>query len=107
LVGRGKQNHCLPRIIEGIPIFNKTNNWYTAVFKLGIGTSIAKQYFPNSNNTVIRWFDEIIAYFDNRTTSGGVEGINNKLKLIKCSAYGFRNFENFRVRCLLSWHFNC
>jgi len=88
-------------------IFNKTNDWYTAVFKLGIWLSKAKQYFPNSNNTVIRWFDEIIAYFDNRTTSGGVEGINNKLKLIKRSAYGFRNFENFRVRCLLSWHFNC
>ena len=88
-------------------IFNQTNNWYTAVFKLGIWLSKAKQYFPNSNNTVIRWFDEIIAYFDNRTTSGGVEGINNKLKLIKRSAYGFRNFENFRVRCLLSWHFNC
>ncbi|MBD2309495.1 transposase [Chroococcidiopsis sp. FACHB-1243] len=31
----------------------------------------------------------------------------NKLKLIKRSAYGFRNFENFRVRCLLNWHFNC
>jgi transposase len=27
------------------------------------------------------------------TTSGVVEGINNKLKLIKRSAYGFRNFE--------------
>ncbi|MBW4456760.1 MAG: transposase, partial [Nostoc indistinguendum CM1-VF10] len=32
---------------------------------------------------------------------------NNKLKLIKRSAYGFRNFENFRIRCLLNWHFNC
>ncbi|MGF1935775.1 MAG: transposase, partial [Nostoc sp. ChiQUE02] len=41
-----------------------------------------------------------------RTTSGAVEGINNKLKLIKRSAYGFRNFNNFRVRCLLNWHFN-
>jgi len=41
--------------------------------------------------------DEIIAYFDNRTTNGVVEGINNKLKLIKRSAYGFRNFDNFRL----------
>ncbi|MFE1748100.1 transposase, partial [Coleofasciculus sp. H7-2] len=32
---------------------------------------------------------------------------NNKLKLIKRSAYGFRNLENFRIRCLLNWHFNC
>ncbi|WP_422394229.1 ISL3 family transposase [Nostoc flagelliforme] len=87
-------------------IFNKTNDWYTGVFKLGMWLSRAKKYFPNSNNTIIRWFDEIIAYFDNGTTSGKVEGINNKLKLIKRSGYGFRNFENFRVRCLLNWHLN-
>ncbi|MGJ5674496.1 MAG: ISL3 family transposase [Nostochopsis sp.] len=87
-------------------VFNKTNDWYTAVFKLGIWLSKAKKHFPNSNNTFIRWFDEIVAYFDHRTTSGAVEGINNKLKLIKRSAYGFRNFNNFRVRCLLNWHFN-
>ncbi|MBD2421790.1 ISL3 family transposase [Anabaena cylindrica FACHB-243] len=85
-------------------IFNQTHDWYTGVFKLGIWLSKAKKYFPNSNNTIIRWFDEIIAYFDNRTTSGAVEGINNKLKLIKRSSYGFRNFENFRIRCLLNWH---
>ncbi|MHC5819168.1 MAG: transposase, partial [Nostoc sp.] len=28
------------------------------------------------------------------------------IKLIKRSGYGFRNFDNFRVRCLLNWHFN-
>jgi transposase len=68
--------------------------------------SKAKKCFPKSNNTIIRWFYEIIAYFDNRTNSGAVEGINNKNKLIKRSGYGFRNFDNFRVRCLLNWHFN-
>lgn len=31
----------------------------------------------------MRWLDEIIAYFDNRITSGVVEGINNKLKTDK------------------------
>ena len=86
-------------------IFNNTNDWYTGVFKLGMWLSRAKKYFPNSNNTIIRWYQEIIAYFDNRTTSGTVEGINNKLKLIKRSGYGFKNFENFRIRCLLNWHF--
>jgi transposase len=86
-------------------IFNNTNDWYTGVFKLGMWLSRAKKYFPNSNNTIIRWCQEIIAYFDNRTTSGTVEGINNKLKLIKRSGYGFKNFESFRIRCLLNWHF--
>lgn len=85
-------------------IFNQTHDWYTGVFKLGMWLATAKKYFPKSNNTIIRWFDEIIADFDNRTTSGAVEGINHKLKLIKRSSYGFRNFENFRVRCLLNWH---
>lgn len=42
-------------------IFNNTNDWYTGVFKLGMWLSRAKEYFPNSNNTIIRWFDEIIA----------------------------------------------
>lgn len=88
-------------------IFEQTNNWLVGLFKLGRWLSEAKKYFPDSQNTIIRWLDEIIAYFDYKTTSGVVEGINNKLKLIKRSAYGFRNFENFRVRCLLSWQFNC
>ena len=71
-----------------IKIFNQTNNWYTGVFKMGIWLGQAKKYFPSSNNTIIRWFDNIIGYFDNKTTSGVVEGINNKLKLIKRSGYG-------------------
>ena len=100
-----KEMHELKEKIR--KIFNQTNDWYTGVFKLGMWLSIAKKYFPNSNNTIIRWLDEIISYFDNRTTSGVVEGVNNKLKLIKRSGYGFRNFDNFRVRCLLNWHFTC
>ncbi|MBD2742750.1 ISL3 family transposase [Coleofasciculus sp. FACHB-1120] len=88
-------------------IFKQSENWLTGLLKLGIWLASAKKYFPSSQKTIIRWLDEIIAYFDNKTTSGVVEGINNKLKLIKRSAYSFRNFENYRIRCLLSWHINC
>ncbi|WP_372380558.1 transposase [Microcystis aeruginosa] len=49
----------------------------------------------------------IISYFERRTTNGMVEGINNKLKLIKRRGYGFRNFRNFWVRSMLSWHLVC
>ena len=87
-------------------IFEKKENWTEGLLGLGKWLSIAQKYFVSSQATIYRWFDEILAYFDNRTTSGTVEGINNKLKLIKRSAYGFTNFENFRNRCLLSWHFN-
>jgi transposase len=86
---------------------NTKTNWLRGLLRIGIWQKRAKQYFPDTVKTIPNWFDEIIAYFDNRTTSGIVEGINNKLKLIKRSAYGFRNFENYRNRCLLTWHFNC
>lgn len=87
-------------------IFNETNDWLAGLFELGMWLSTAKEHFPVSQKTIIRWLDEVIAYFDNGTTSGVVEGINNKLKLIKRSGYGFRNFDNFRIRCLLNWNFN-
>ena len=87
-------------------IFEKKENWAEGLLELGKWLSKAQKYFVSSQATIYRWFDEILAYFDNRTTSGTVEGINNKLKLIKRSAYGFTNFENFRNRCLLNWHFN-
>ena len=86
---------------------NTKTNWLRALLRIGIWQKRAQQYFPDTVKTITNWFDEIIAYFDNRTTSGIVEGINNKLKLIKRSAYGFRNFENYKNRCLLTWHFNC
>jgi hypothetical protein len=57
--------------------------------------------FPESRKTIVRWLGEIVGYFERRTTQGVVEGINNKIKLIKRSAYGFRNFENFRHTTLL------
>ncbi|MEG4043480.1 transposase [Microcoleus sp. Pol17_C1] len=100
-----KSRHELKEEIRRI--FEQANNWLVGLFKLGRWLSGAKKYFPDSQNTIIRWLDEIIAYFDYKTTSGVVEGINNKLKLIKRSAYGFRNFENFRVRCLPTWQFDC
>ena len=65
----------------------------------------AEKYYPQSVKTIKRWFVEIVGYFERKTTSGVVEGINNKLKLIKRCAYGFNNFRNFEIISLLNWHF--
>lgn len=67
----------------------------------------AYKYFPKSCRTISRWIEEILAYFDQRTTQGVVEGINQKIKLIKKRAYGLSNFDNFRRRILLNWYFFC
>lgn len=86
-------------------IFESSKSWGDSVIKLLDWMHDALSYFPKSIGTIVRWFGEIVGYFDRRTTSGVVEGINNKLKLIKRLGYGFRNFSNFRLRSLLNWHF--
>jgi transposase len=48
-------------------------------------------------------FDGICNYFMSRTTSGVMEGINNKAKLILRQGYGFSDFEHFRARLLGSF----
>jgi len=87
-------------------ILESTVSWGDSIIKLLDWMHNALSYFPKSIGTMVRWFGPIVGYFDGRTTSGTVEGINNKLKLIKRLGYGFRNFSNFRLRSLLNWHFS-
>jgi transposase len=54
--------------------------------------------------TLRNWWQPILNYFNDHITSGLVEGLNNKVKLIKRRAYGFRNFEHFRLRLLVECH---
>jgi transposase len=78
-----------------------------ALYKFLEWTESAYKFFPKSCRTISRWIDEILAYFDHRTTQGIVEGINQKIKLIKRRAYGLTNFSSFRRRILLNWYFSC
>lgn len=50
--------------------------------------------------TLKRWQNEVLAYFKHRRTNGIVEGFNNKIKVVKRMAYGYRSFRNFRLRVL-------
>lgn len=45
-----------------------------------------------------RW--GILAWYDHHISSGKVEGINNKIKVMKRNAYGFRDDEYFKLRLL-------
>jgi transposase len=87
-------------------IFESRIDWTKALLELCDWIVESEQKFPKSCGTIKRWIGEIVSYFDNRTTQGVVEGINNKLKLIKRRGYGFRNFDNFQIRSMLSWHFS-
>jgi transposase len=50
--------------------------------------------------TLKRYAQEICHYFVNQTTSGVMEGINNKIKLIIRQSYGFNTFDSLREKLL-------
>ena len=50
--------------------------------------------------TLRNWWDEFLNYFVERVTQGFVEGVNNAIRTLIRRAYGFRNFELFRLHVL-------
>ncbi len=50
--------------------------------------------------TLEKYIQEICHYFVNETTSGVMEGINNKIKLITRQSYGFKTFDSLREKLL-------
>lgn len=50
--------------------------------------------------TLIKWRNEILAYFETGLTNGRTEGYNNIAKLVQRRAFGYRSFRNYRLRYL-------
>ena len=48
--------------------------------------------------TLHSWQGEIAAMWRFTRNNGITEGFHNKMELISRQAYGFRNFENYRMR---------
>jgi transposase len=92
------------------------SNDLTNIFNEDISHSEAKKKISEwkikVNKSVLNCFDsflytltnrekEILNYFDGRNTSGFVEGLNNKVKVIKRRCYGLLNPENWFQRLSL------
>jgi transposase len=60
----------------------------------------ARLIFGKTADTIEKHLQEICHYFINRTTSGVMEGINNKIKLIIRQSYGFKTFASLREKLL-------
>jgi transposase len=63
----------------------------------------AAKFYNESIKTINNHLQGICNYFHERVTSGMMEGINNKIKLIKRQAYGFTNFNHLRMRLLAAF----
>lgn len=51
--------------------------------------------------TIRTWFDKLCNYHLAKVSNGPTEALNNLVKRIKRIGFGFRNFENYRIRALL------
>lgn len=51
--------------------------------------------------TLRTWFDKLCNFHLARYSNGPTEALNNLIKRIKRIAFGFRNFEHYRIRALL------
>ena len=93
------------------------SNDLTKIFEKKISASTAKEEikewidqvtrsslncFDKFIGTLNKYFDFITNYFVDRANSGFVEGLNNKLKVIKRTCYGIRNTNNFFRRIFLA-----
>ena len=50
--------------------------------------------------TMLKWSEEILNYFKTKITNARTEGFNNLAKLYQKRAFGYKNFENYRLRLL-------
>ena len=58
------------------------------------------QRFEKCTKTIYNWFSGIANSLQYPFTNGFTEGCNNKIKVLKRNAYGYRNFTRFRNRIL-------
>ena len=56
--------------------------------------------FDTFLKTLQNWETYILNAFDCPYSNGFTEGVNNKIKVLKRIAFGYRNFRNFRTRIL-------
>ncbi len=56
------------------------------------------EHLRTLGNTLFKWRDEVGRMIRFTKNNGITEGFHRKMKLIQRRAYGFRNFENYRLR---------
>lgn len=73
----------------------KLKNWQEQVRASGL------RCYDSFLRTLDKWMEEITNYFLDRHTSGFVEGLNNKLKVLKRRCYGIFNLPHLFQRISL------
>ena len=89
--------HWFNRPLDRASAANQLTEWLKRVETSGLK---ALQAFTR---TVCNWRDHILNYFEGRHSNGFAEGVNLKIKLLNRRAFGYRNFDNFRLHILMAF----
>jgi transposase len=66
--------------------------WIIQAFESGV------EQLEKTARTLLYHAEGLISYFEHKIDNGKAEGINNKIKVLKRNAYGFRDQEYFKLR---------
>jgi transposase len=66
--------------------------WIIQAFESGV------EQLAKTARTLLHHAEGLISYFEHKIDNGKAEGINNKIKVLKRNAYGFRDQEYFKLR---------
>ncbi|HEU5378329.1 MAG TPA: ISL3 family transposase [Ktedonobacteraceae bacterium] len=93
---------------EALRLWYATSTVETAEQGLDAWIALVREHGPDPMRQALsaftRWKQEILAFFQFlpiRISNGFVEGKNNRTKTLMRQAYGYRNFQNLRLRILI------
>jgi len=95
-------------IKEKIKIMYNTRNKKKAIEKYNEVIKLLEdchdnRYLKTLLKTMKNWKQEILNYFNNRTTNAYTEGIHTKIKMMKRVSFGFRNINNYIAKMTLAF----
>lgn len=79
---KNEASHLIPDFLEGIRLLKESGFKYMKIL----------------GETLESWKEEIVRMWRFSKTNSITEGLHNRMEEIIRRAYGFRNFENFRLR---------
>ena len=86
-------------------IYDHTDVELAAAWVVEIGRDFTDESMPfevrRLGRTIRKWAAQIVAWHKSHVSNGPTEAINNLVKRVKRTAFGFRRFEHYRIRALL------
>lgn len=106
MLSQSEELHKAWRLKEDFKYFRKADTEQEAERELHTWILEAEESglkeFKAATTAFHNWGRQIINSVICKYSNGITEGFNNKIKVLKRNAYGFRNFDNFRKRIMLN-----